>query len=95
MFGITKQKNNLEKMVYPKKYRLTFFGYTTYFDWKFLISLFLLMMISITFYAFFIKLEIDSFINRDFSDEVELEEVDDINIGYYQKVLNNVQNIKN
>ena len=95
MFGIKKQKNKLDRMVYSKKYRLTVFGYTAHFDWEVLIGLFLLMIIFVISYAFFIKFEIDSFIEKDFSNEVELEEIDDINIKYYQEVLDEVQNTEN
>ncbi|NCS99201.1 hypothetical protein GW764_03375 [Candidatus Parcubacteria bacterium] len=93
MFNIKKQKNKIGKIVYPKKYRLTIFGYTPHFDWKVLIGLFLLMIIFVASYATFIKLEIDSFIDRDFSEDVELEKNEDIDIERYQRVLDDVENI--
>lgn len=92
MFGIGKQKNKLDKMVYAKKYRLTVFGYTAHFDWKVLIGLFWAMLIIVASYATFIRFEINNFLEKDFSGDVELEESDDVDIEYYQKTLDRVQN---
>lgn len=86
-----KQRDKLNQIRRERKYRPSFFGLSVHFDWKMLMLLFVVLLTSIFVYSFNLNLKISEVSEKDFSDEVQVEEMQKIDIEKFDKILKRVE----
>jgi len=91
MFDFKKQNNKWNQIKREKKYRPSFFGLTAHFDWKIILCFVIISIFSITVFGFFMHKKILEISNKDYTDEVQITEVDKIEIEKFNEILDSLE----
>jgi len=86
-----KQKNRLNQIRRERKYRPSFFGLSVHFDWKVILTLLLISLTVVTTFGLFMQRKIITVSEKDYSDEVQIMNVDKIEIEKYNEILNSLE----
>lgn len=92
MMDFKKQKEEWNQVVRERKYRPSFFGFPVHFDWNFLLSLFFVGLVLILIFAFNMYLNVKELSETDFTNRVETNSVNKINIDKFDKILKRIEN---
>lgn len=91
MFNFEKQKNNSNRILRERKYRPSFFGLSVHCDWQILLIVFVVFLILIIISGFNLNSKISDSINKDFSEEATVRQIDQIDVEKFDQILKKVE----
>lgn len=92
MFNLKKQQDKLNQISRERKYRPSFFGLSVHFDWRMILFFVVLILILIVFWGIKMQIKISEVYQKDYSDEVQIENIEKIEIEKFNKILEKLEN---
>jgi len=92
MINFKSQKDRWNQILRERKYRPSFFGLSSHFDWKMVLIFVVLSLIINIGFGFYMRSKINEISEKDYSGDVIIKTVRDSDIENYQEILEKIKN---